>query len=309
MAKKITVIGAGHVGAAVARCCLNKDLGRVVLLDVATNVAMGKALDIRQAGVLEGHTYNVVGTGDYKDTAGSDLVVITAGMVRKPGMSREDLLKTNISIVSMVAKAAIAESPDAMFIVVSNPVDVLCKTALDVTGLPPHRLIGLSGMLDGARLRSFIAAKVGVPAKTVTGITLGEHGDSMVPLPRLSTIGGVPASALLSAEDMAEVAEKTTKGGAEYVALMGFSAWFAPGIAVATMAEAILKDSHAVINCSAYLNGEYGTKDLFMCVPAQIGAEGVEKILEFALTTEEKAALEKSIASITKNLENAANLA
>lgn len=308
MRKKITVIGAGNVGATVAHCCLRKGLGDVVLLDMAENIARGKALDLSQAAVLEGHTYTILGTADYSYTASSDLVIITAGIARKPNMSRDDLLKTNMSIVSQVMRDAVAQSPNALYIVVSNPVDVLCKTALDAGGIRPERLIGLSGMLDNARLRAFIAEKVGVPANSVTGITLGEHGDGMLPMPRLCTVGGVPASAFLSEAELEEIREKTTKGGAGVVALLGISAWYAPGIAVATMAEALLKDSKAIINCSAYLNGEYGVHDLFMCVPACLGSQGVEKIVEVDLTRWEKAGLEKSVTNIRRNLKNAATL-
>lgn len=308
MRKKITVVGAGNVGATVAHCCLRKDLGDVVLLDVVENIAKGKAMDLTQASVLEGHTYTVTGTGDYKDTANSDLVIVTAGMVRKPGMSRDDLLKTNIAIVKDVMKAAAAASPNALFILVSNPVDVLCRTAVEAGKLDPQRLIGLAGMLDGSRLRSFIAAKAGVPTGIVTGLTLGEHGDAMVPLPRLATIGGVPAPNILSAADLEEVREKTTHGGAGVVALLGYSAYYAPGIAVATMAEAMIKDSHSIINCSAYCNGQYGAKDMYMCVPARVGAAGVEEVIQLDLDATEKTALENSIASIRKNLENAAKL-
>ena len=308
MRKKITVVGAGNVGATVAHCCLRKDLGDVTLIDIAENVAKGKALDLTQASVLEGHSYKVNGTGDYKDTEGSDLVIVTAGMVRKPGMSRDDLLKTNIAIVKDVMKSAVAASPNALFIVVSNPVDVLCRTALEAGKLAPHRLIGLSGMLDGSRLRAFIAEKAGVPAGTVTGLTLGEHGDAMVPLPRLATIGGVPAPSILSADELEEVRVKTTHGGAGVVALLGYSAYYAPGIAVATMAEAMIKDSHAIVNCSAYCSGQYGANDIYMCVPARLGAKGVEEVVELDLDSTEKAALENSIASIKKNLDNAASL-
>lgn len=309
MRKKITVVGAGNVGATVAHWCLNKGLGDVVLIDVAEGTAKGKALDLTQASVLEGHGCKISGTSNYADTAGSDLVIVTAGIARKPGMSRDDLLKTNIGIVTQVVTEAVAKSPKALFIIVSNPVDVMCKLALTVSGLPAQRIIGLSGSLDSARMRANIAEAAGVPTETVNGITLGEHGDAMVPLPRLATIGGVPAPMILSAEQLEAVRQKTTAGGAGVVALLGYSAYYAPGVAVATMAEALIRDTKAIIPCSAYLTGQYGAKDMFMCVPARVGAQGVEEVVILDLNDEEKASLAKSITSIRANLDNAAALA
>ena len=302
MPKKITVIGAGNVGAAVAQYCQLKDLGEIVMLDIAEGVAKGKALDLSQASALQGFDSKIIGTGDYADTANSDVVVVTAGIARKPGMSRDDLIATNLKIVTDVVKAAVAVSPKAIFIIVSNPLDIMCSVAQKVSGLPVERVIGLSGMLDAARLKYYLAEATGVSPRTVNAIVLGEHGDSMVALPRLATIGGVPAPNFLNEAQMAEVAEKTAKGGAAVVALIGVSAWYGPGLSTATMVEAVIKDTHAVMPCSAYLTGQYGAKDMYMCCPIRIGAKGVEEIIEVALNDAEKKAVAGSIASIKEKL-------
>lgn len=302
MSKKITVIGAGNVGASVAQYCQIKDLGEIVMLDIADGVAKGKALDLSQASALQGFDSKIIGTGDYADTAGSDVVVVTAGIARKPGMSRDDLVKTNLKIVSDVVAAAVKVSPNAIFVIVSNPLDIMCSVAQKVSGLPKERVVGLSGMLDAARLKYYLAEATGVSPRTVNAIVLGEHGDSMVALPRLATIGGVPAPDLLSEAAMAEVAEKTAKGGAAVVALIGVSAWYGPGLSTATMVEAIIKDTHAVMPCSAYLTGQYGAKDMYMCCPIRLGAKGVEEIIEVGLNGAEKAAVANSIVSIKEKL-------
>ncbi|SBW06426.1 Malate dehydrogenase [uncultured delta proteobacterium] len=302
MPKKITVIGAGNVGAAVAQYCQLKDLGEIVMLDIAEGVAKGKALDLSQASALQGFDSKIIGTGDYADTANSDVVVVTAGIARKPGMSRDDLIATNLKIVTDVVKAAVAVSPNAIFIIVSNPLDIMCAVAQKVSGLPVERVIGLSGMLDAARLKYYLAEATGVSPRTVNAIVLGEHGDSMVALPRLATIGGVAAPNLLSEAQMAEVAEKTAKGGAAVVALIGVSAWYGPGLSTATMVEAVIKDTHAIMPCSAYLTGQYGAKDMYMCCPIRIGAKGVEEIIEVELNAAEKAAVANSIKSIKEKL-------
>ena len=309
MRRKITIVGAGNVGASTAHACLVEKLGDVVLIDVVENTAKGKALDLIQASTLEGHGCMVKGTGNYDDTADSDLVIITAGIARKPGMSRDDLLKTNISIVTQVMKETVARSPNALFLIVSNPVDVMCMVALKVSGLPPQRIVGLSGVLDGARMRAYIAEAAGVPPQRVHGLVIGEHGDAMVPLPRLASIGGVPVSKLLPADVLDDIQKRTTAGGAGVVALLGYSAYYAPGAAIMSMAEALLTNSKMVLGCSVYLEGQYGVKDIFMGVPARLGKDGVEAVIELDLVAEEKAALDRSAASIRANLENAARLA
>ena len=304
MRKKITVIGAGNVGAAVGQYCLVKGLGDVVLLDVVEGVAKGKALDLSQASAMESHQCKITGTADYADTKDSDVVVVTAGIARKPGMSRDDLIQTNLKIVKEVVAASVKASPKAVFIIVSNPLDIMCSVAQKVSGLPPHRVIGLSGMLDGARLKYYISEALNVSPHTVNAMILGEHGDSMVPLTRTATVGGVPVTDLLSKEQLADIFTKTANGGAAIVALLGFSAYYGPGIAVAAMAEAVLTDSKAVVPCSVYLTGQYGAKDMYMCAPARLSAKGVEEVIELALDEEEKAAVTNSINSIRSKLGN-----
>jgi malate dehydrogenase len=304
MRKKITVIGAGNVGASVGQYCLVKALGDVVLLDVMEGVAKGKALDLSQASAMEWHQCKITGTADYADTANSHVVVVTAGIARKPGMSRDDLIQTNLKIVKEVVAAAVKASPDAVFIIVSNPLDIMCSVAQKVSGLPPHRVIGLSGMLDGARLKYYISEALNVAPHTVNAMILGEHGDSMVPLTRTATVGGAPVTDMLSKERLAEIYTKTVSGGAAIVALLGFSAYYGPGLAVAAMTEAILTDSKAVIPCSVYLTGQYGVKDMYMCAPARLSAKGVEEIIELGLDDEEKAAVANSTNSIRSKLGN-----
>ena len=302
MRKKITVIGAGNVGAAAAQSCLMKNLGDVVMLDVAEGLAKGKALDMSQAAALQNHDCRIQGTADYADTAKSDLVIVTAGIARKPGMSRDDLVKTNFKIVTEVVSAAVKQSPDAIFIIVSNPLDIMCRVAQQVSGLPTRRVIGLSGMLDSSRLKHYLAEAVDIAPSRVEALVLGEHGDSMVALPRLATIGGVPAPAFLKKEELDEIAKKTAGGGAAIVALLGYSAYYGPGQAIAAMAEAVLRDTHAVMPCSAFLTGQYGAKDMYMCVPVRLGANGVESVIELDLNAEEKKAVAESIESIRSKL-------
>lgn len=302
MRRKITVIGAGNVGATVAQFCLLKKLGDVVLLDVVEGVAKGKALDLGQAAALQNHHFRITGTADYADTAGSDIVIVTAGIARKPGMTRDDLVKTNFKIMTDVVKAAVRRSPDAIFIIVSNPLDIMCKVAQQVSGLPPHKVIGLSGMLDSSRLKYYIAEATGVSPHTVDALVLGEHGDSMVALTRMSTVGGVPVHDLLDEAQLSEIIKKTAHGGAAVVALLGYSAYYGPGIAAAAMAEAILTDSHSVIPCSVHLTGQYGANDIYMCAPARLNAEGVHGVVELELNAEEKKAVAASVASIRAKL-------
>ncbi len=303
MRKKITVIGAGNVGASVAQFCLVKKLGDVVLLDVVEGTARGKALDLSQAAALQNHNCRISGTSDYTETAGSDLIIVTAGIARKPGMTRDDLVKTNYSIVTQVVKAAMEQSPDALLVVVSNPLDVMCQAAYKASKLPPHRVIGLSGMLDASRLRYYMAKELGVAPHTVEALVLGEHGDSMVALTRLSTVGGVPVPDLLPQEKLDQIARDTAAGGAAVVALLGFSAYYGPGIAAAAMAEALLTDSHSVMPCSVYLSGQYGADDMFMCAPARLGAGGIEEVIELSLNETEQKAIADSVASIRSKLD------
>lgn len=302
MRRKITVIGAGNVGAAVAQFCLLKKLGDVVLLDINEGVAKGKALDLSQAAALQNHHFRVTGTADYADTAGSDIVIVTAGIARKPGMTRDDLVKTNFKIVSDVVKAAVKVSPDTILIIVSNPLDIMCQVAQKVSGLPPERVIGLSGMLDSARLKYYIAEATDVSPHTIDALVLGEHGDSMVALTRLATVGGVPVHDLLSKEQLDEIVKKTASGGAAVVALLGYSAYYGPGIAAAAMAEAILTDSHSVIPCSVFLTGQYGADGIYMCAPARLNAKGVIGVVELDLTKDEAGAVATSVASIRSKL-------
>ena len=302
MRKKLPIVGAGNVGANAAQYCFAKNLGDVVLMDVAEGLAQGKALDFMHTASLMGNRYTVSGTSAAADTAGSDVVVVTAGIARKPGMSRDDLLKTNGGIVTQVASDVIARSPNAVLIVVSNPLDVMCMAAFKASGLPPQRVIGLSGILDSARLRSNIAAVLDVPSNSVQAIAMGEHGDGMVPLVRLATAGGVPVADLLTPEQIKEIAEATTKGGGMVTALMGTSAFYAPGMSIATLVEAVLLDTKAILPCSAYLTGQYGADNIFMCVPVKIGANGVERIYELHLNDEENAAVARSVAAITANV-------
>lgn len=295
MRKKITIIGAGHVGATTAQLIAYKELGDIVLVDVVDGLPQGKALDLLESGPLEGFDCSVIGTNGYEETADSYLVIITAGLARKPGMSRDDLLRTNADIVKSVAEQVAKYSPDAFVIVVSNPLDVMAYVAKKVTGFPKHRVMGMAGVLDSTRFRTFIALELGVSMEDVQAFVLGGHGDSMVPLPRYSTVSGIPIGDLLSPEQIARLIERTRKGGGEIVSyLKTGSAFYAPAASTAQMAEAILKDKKRILPCAAYLEGEYGLKDIYFGVPVKLGAGGVEQIIEFKLTAEEHAALSHS---------------
>ena len=300
--RKITIVGAGNVGATAAQFCFARNLGDVVLMDVVEGLAKGKALDFTHTFPLVNGRHEVTGTSNAADTADSDVVVITAGIARKPGMSRDDLLKTNGGIVTQVVRDVVAQSPDAVLIVVSNPLDVMCLVALKASGLPPQRVIGMSGILDSARLRSNIATVLDVPASSVQAIAMGEHGDGMVCLVRLATVGGVPATDLLTPAQMKEIAAATTAGGGTVTGLMGTSAFYAPGMSIATLVEAVIMDTGAILPCSAYLTGQYGAHDIYMCVPAKIGARGVETIYELKLNHDENSAVARSVAAITSNV-------
>ncbi len=293
---KVTVIGAGNVGATTANVLATKDfLKEVVLVDIKKGVAEGKALDIWESGPILGFSTKVYGvTDDYEATAGSDVVVITSGVPRRPGMSRDDLIETNAKIVKEVAQKAIKYSPDAILVVVSNPLDVMTYVAWKATGLPTNRVMGMAGALDTARYRTFIADAAGVSPKDVQAMLMGGHGDSMVPLPRYTTINGIPVTEFIDNETLEKIVERTRFGGGEIVNLLGVSAWYAPGASAALMVETILKDEKRIIPTSAYLNGEYGFSGFFMGVPVLLGRNGVEKIIELDLTPQEMELVKKS---------------
>lgn len=304
MRKKITIIGAGNVGATAAHWAAAKNLGDVVLLDVAEGIPQGKALDLWQCGPVEGFNFKVTGSNDYKDTANSDVVIIAAGLARKPGMSRDDLLAINVSIVKGCAEEAVKHSPDCVLIVVTNPIDAMVHTAFKVTGHPKQKVIGMAGVLDSARYRTFLAEAIGVAPKDVNALVMGIHGDNMIPLVRLANVAGVPIADLLSAEQIAAIVERTQKGGIEIVNhLKTGSAFYTPGLAAVEMAEAVLTDSKRVLPCAAYLEGEFGIHGYFLGVPVVVGASGVERILEFELTAEEKAAMALSVTAVQKQME------
>ena len=296
---KITVVGAGNVGATCAHWLASKELGDIVLVDIVEGVPQGKALDLAQAAPIEGYDVKLVGTNGYDETRASDIVVITAGLPRKPGMSRDDLLKTNAEIVSQVVDEAVRRSPDAILIVISNPLDAMCQVALRRSGFPKQRVIGMAGVLDSARMRAFIAEALDVSVENVTAFVLGGHGDTMVPLPRYSTVAGIPITELLPKEKIDQIVQRTANGGAEIVSLLKTgSAYYAPSAAAVEMVEAILKDKKKILPCSAYLEGEYGINGLFVGVPVKLGARGIEQIIEINLTTEERIALQKSAAAV-----------
>jgi malate dehydrogenase len=299
MRKKVTIVGAGNVGATAAHWIAAKELADVVLLDVAEGIPQGKALDLMQAMPIEKQDCNIVGTNDYADTANSDIVVITAGIPRKPGMSRDDLLHTNFKIMSDVVEKVVAHSPNTIIIVVSNPLDAMAQAAFVKAGFPRERVIGMAGVLDSARFRTFIAQELEVSVENVTAFVLGGHGDTMVPLSRYSTMAGIPITELIAPDRLKELETRTANGGAEIVKyLKTGSAYYAPSSAAVEMVEAILKDKKKILPCAAYLTGEYGINGLFVGVPCKLGSKGLEKIIEIKLTPEEQAALEKSAASV-----------
>jgi malate dehydrogenase len=293
---KITVVGAGNVGASCAVWMAERDLGDIVLLDIpaAKDMPKGKALDMQQVGPISNYNAHLTGTTDYADTADSDICVITAGMPRKPGMSREDLVAINQSIVQDVVKKLVAGSPNTILIIVTNPLDTMAYVAYKAAGLPKHRVIGQAGVLDSARMRTFLAAELKVAVENVTASVIGGHGDEMVPLVRYSTVAGVPIANYLSAEKITAIVDRTRKGGGELVNLLGVSAWYAPGAAAGFMVEAILKDKKLIVPCAAYLEGEYGLKDMYFGVPVKLGRKGLEEILEYKLDEDEKTMLKKS---------------
>ncbi len=300
---KITVVGAGHVGATVADCIARKDMAReVVLIDIVEGLPQGKALDMWEAAPIHGYDTRVVGTNDYADTAGSDICVITAGLARRPGMSRDDLLAKNASIVKSVTEQFVATSPNAIIIVVSNPLDVMTYVAYLTSGFPSRRVMGMAGVLDTARYRSFIAMELGVSVRDIQALLMGGHGDTMVPLPRYTTVAGIPLPQLLDQDKIDAIVERTKFGGGEIVKLMGTSAWYAPGAAAAEMVESIVKDSGRVLPCAVWLNGQYGLSDLFIGAPVRLGRNGVEEIIEVELDEEERKLLDASAAHVRANV-------
>ncbi len=298
MRSKVTVVGAGAVGATVAQEVARRDHSHVVLVDIIENLPQGKALDINQAGAVFGYEPAVVGTNGYEETSDSDVIVITSGKPRSPGMSRDDLVTTNQSIVASVTEAAIAQSPDAIIIVVTNPLDAMCHVAKDVSGFPKERVFGQAGVLDTARFVTFIAWETGSSSKDVSTMVLGGHGDQMVAVTSTTTVGGKPLAELLSKERLDAIVERTAVGGGEVVELLGTSAWYAPGAAVAQMVDAVLLDQKRILPTTAYLEGEYGVGGLYMGVPAKLGAGGVEEIVELELTDEESSRFEESAAAV-----------
>ena len=298
--KKIGLIGAGNIGGELARLCANRELGDVWLFDIAAkeNFAKGKALDLEQNGSVLGYDSNIRGTSNWADLAGSDVLIVTAGIPRKPGQSRDDLVATNLPIIRDVANNAKQHCPGAFVIVISNPLDAMVYEYKRVTGCAKGMVAGMAGVLDSARFQLFLAREAGVSVKDVRAMVLGGHGDDMVPVLSMTTINGVPASTLIAKETLTAIIERTRKGGGEIVNLMGTSAYYAPATSAVAMAEAYLLDQKRLLACAAYLEGEYGYKDLFMGVPAVIGGKGIEKIVEIPLTAEEKGMLEKSAKSV-----------
>jgi malate dehydrogenase len=292
--RKVTVVGAGNVGATCAQALATRDYADVVLVDIVENLPQGKALDINQMGAVLGYEPNVVGSNGYDETAGSDVVVITAGVPRKPGMSRDDLVTTNEKIVGQVAQQAIAQSPDTVLIIVSNPLDAMCHVAKNASGLPRARVFGMAGILDTSRFSTFIAWKTQSSVKDVTAMVLGGHGDQMVPVVSATTVGGVPLRKLVAEDDVQEMVGRTAKGGGEIVELLGTSAWYAPGAAAAQMVDAIMLDEHRVLPCTVYLEGEYGIDGLYMGVPVKLGRGGIEEIVELELSDDEQTMLHES---------------
>ncbi len=298
---KITIVGAGNVGATCAHWCAAGELGDVILLDIPAteNMPKGKALDLMQASPIMGFDSRITGTTSYEDTKDSDVVVVTAGIARKPGMSRDDLLSTNAKIVSAVAEEIKKSSPNAVVIVVSNPLDAMVQQVLKVTGFPANRVVGQAGVLDTARYRAFLAMELGVSVEDISALLMGGHGDTMVPMPSCTSVGGIPVQQLLSAERLAEIVERTRTGGAEIVSLLKTgSAYYAPAAATAQMVEAIVRDKKRLIPCAAYCDKEYGVGGYYVGVPVVLGSGGVEKIVELKLTEQEQAYFQKSVDAV-----------
>ncbi|MFZ5852886.1 MAG: malate dehydrogenase [Chloroflexota bacterium] len=296
---KVTVVGAGNVGATTAQRIAEAGLADVVLVDIVEGLPQGKALDLAEAAPVVGHDARITGTNDYADTAGSDIVVVTSGLARQPGMSRDDLLAKNAGIVRSVVEQAVKQSPDAILIIVTNPLDAMCHVALQASGFPRERVLGMAGVLDSARFRTFIAQELGVSVEDTHAFVLGGHGDTMVPLPRYSTVAGIPITELLSPERVRALCERTANGGAEVVALLKTgSAFYAPAASVFEMVESILLDRRRVLPCAVLLQGEFRTSDLFVGVPVVLGRGGLERVLEIPLTEEEQAAFDRSAGAV-----------
>ena len=294
MRRKVTVVGAGNVGATCAQVLASRDYADVVLVDIKEGLPQGKALDINQMGAVLGYEPRVSGSNSYDETEGSDVVVITAGLPRSPGMSRDDLVATNEKIVKDVTEKAIAQSPDAILIIVSNPLDAMCHVAKNVSGWPKERVFGMAGILDTARFSTFIAWATNASVKDVTAMVLGGHGDQMVPVVSATTVGGIPLRKVVGDAEIEQMVTRTAKGGGELVELLGTSAWYAPGAAAAQMVDSIMLDEKRVLPCTAYLEGEYGIDGLYMGVPVKLGAAGIEAIYQLDLTDDEQALLKKS---------------
>jgi malate dehydrogenase len=299
MNQKVTVVGAGNVGATAAQRLAEKELADVVLIDIIEGVPQGKSLDLAEAAPIEKHDAHLTGANSYEASANSDIVIITAGIPRKPGMSRDDLLATNRGIMKNVTGQVAKYSPNAILIIVSNPLDAMCHVAMEESGFPKNRVIGMAGVLDSARFRTFISMELNVSVENVHALVLGGHGDTMVPLPRFSTVAGIPITELMSPERIDALATRTRNGGAEIVGLLKTgSAYYAPASAAVEMAESILKDKRKILPCAAYLEGEYGISGLFVGVPVKLGKNGIEQIISLRLTADEKKALDKSAAAV-----------
>jgi malate dehydrogenase len=296
--RKVTVVGAGNVGATCALEVARRDYADVVLVDIVENLPQGKALDMNQMAAVLGFEPRIVGSNGYDETAGSDVVVITAGVPRKPGMSRDDLVQTNEKIVGSVTREAVAQSPDAIIVVVSNPLDAMCHVAKNVSAWPKERVFGMAGILDTARFSTFIAWETGSSVKDVTAMVLGGHGDQMVPVVSATTVGGIPLTQLVTAERVERMVDRTRKGGGEIVDLLGTSAWYAPGAAAAQMVDAVMLDEKRMLPCTALLEGEYGIDGLYMGVPVKLGAGGIEEVIELELTAQEQAWLQESASAV-----------
>ncbi len=303
MKTKVTVVGAGNVGATVAQGIALKELADVVLVDIVEGVPQGKSLDMNETAPVEKYDALLVGTNTYDGTESSDIVVITAGLPRKPGMSRDDLLWKNEEIVAGVTAEIVKRSPKCILVIVSNPLDAMCEVARRVSGFPRERVIGMAGVLDSARMRCFISMELNVSVENTHAFVLGGHGDTMVPLPRYSTVAGIPITELISKERIDAIVDRTRNGGAEIVNLLKTSAWYAPGASAVEMVEAILKDKRKILPCAAFLQGEYGYKELFVGVPVKLGRNGIEQIIEIELTADERAGLDKSAAAVKELVE------
>ena len=296
---KVSVIGAGNVGATVAQRIAEAGLADVVLVDIVEGLPQGKGLDLAEAAPVVGHDSRIVGTNDYADTAGSDIIVVTSGLARQPGMSRDDLLAKNAGIVRSVVEQAVAQSPDCILIVVTNPLDAMCHVAMQASGFPRERVLGMAGVLDSARFRTFIATELGVSVEDTHAFVLGGHGDTMVPLPRYSTVAGIPITELLPEDRIKALVDRTANGGAEIVALLkSGSAYYAPAASTFEMVDSILRDRKRVLPCAAYLDGEYGVDGLFVGVPVVLGSRGMERVVEITLSADERSAFERSADSV-----------